>query len=61
MGRYQKFNKFFDSISLRYLFQSGESYEFMPRGDGIAEARLARETRDMSDATFGVSGNFLTA
>ena len=54
--RYQKFNRVFDSVFLRYLFRSGERHEFRPEADAVAHGTLKNEKGDQKDLTAGVSG-----
>lgn len=53
---YQKFNRFFDSVSLRYFYESGERHELTPKGDETAIAQVSEQNGDETGATAGVSG-----
>ncbi|KAF2260361.1 hypothetical protein CC78DRAFT_571266 [Lojkania enalia] len=52
----QKFNKFFDSVSLRYLFKSPENHVFTPESDSWARAKLTTEKAKERGAALGASG-----
>ena len=54
---FQKFNRFFDSISLRWLLRDGESYEVSPTSDNITVAQVSEVDAREFDATAGLSSS----
>lgn len=54
---HNKFNRFFDTISLRYLYNEFEHHEFTPGPDGYATFNAQDETKKTQEATAGISGS----
>jgi hypothetical protein len=55
---FQKYNRFFDSISIRYLFYNGEELDLYPKSDKLASGiKVTNETGRTNTLDAGVSGN----
>jgi hypothetical protein len=61
MRRYQKFNRFFDSVSIRYLFDSGERHEVKPEYEKFRNAKVTELNSHETGAQAGVSGSASSA
>ena len=59
--RYQKHNRFFDSVSLRYHFAEGEKHEVKPRSDGLTTVNVTDEVGTSTEAKEGLSASGLGA
>jgi hypothetical protein len=57
MPRNQKFNRFFDAISLRYLFKEGARHEFKPNGDAMVQADVTEGRTKGTETVAGLSAN----
>ncbi|KAK4207544.1 hypothetical protein QBC37DRAFT_355104 [Rhypophila decipiens] len=53
----QRDNRLFDSVSVRYLYRSGEKHDLLPKGDNIVtDIGLSHETGKSSEIEAGVAG-----
>lgn len=55
--RRQKHNRFFDSVSLRYLFTEGERHEVKPQPDRVTEVKVMDESGNSTEAVAKLSGS----
>lgn len=55
--RRQKHNRFFDSVSLRYLFTEGERHEVKPLPDRVTKVQVKDESGDSTEAMAKLSGS----